>query len=410
MNAPLTRRLFIASSLSAAGGLVIAVAAPEVAAALPIGPDPWSSEILKHDPGEINAFVVVEPDNSILICIAKSEMGQGVMTSLAMIVAEELECDMAKVRVEYASANRNLIDSGPYQRMGTGGSSLARRSRVFLQQAGASARARLIAAAAKRWGVAPAACVARAGAVVHDPSGRTALYGELAADAAKIALGAEPAIKTPDQFKLMGTRAARLDTPVKVTGEAKFGIDTRLPEMVYAAVANCPVFGGKLKSYDAAAIKNRRGVIAVVPVEGGVAVVANRFWRAREALAAMHVAWDFGAAASSNSDQFRAQYRAALNGPVVNAVDRGDAKTAFAKAARHVDVLCEAPHLAHAPMEPLNATAHWRPDRLDVWLGTQDADGALTLAAEAGGLDPRNVYVHNCYLGGGFGRRAVNDE
>src|ERR1700722_16839547 len=168
MTAHLTRRLFVASSLSAAGGLMIAVAAPILAEATPLAAAPWSTEPLAHAAGEISAFVVVEPDNSILLRIAKSEMGQGVMTSLAMILAEELECDFAHVRVEYASANRNLIDGGPYQSMGTGGSSSVRKSRVFLQQAGASARARLVAVAAGRWGVAAETCLARSGAVWHE--------------------------------------------------------------------------------------------------------------------------------------------------------------------------------------------------------------------------------------------------
>jgi isoquinoline 1-oxidoreductase beta subunit len=337
-------------------------------------------------------------------------MGQGVMTSLAMIVAEELECDFATVKVEYASAHRNLTGGNMYQRMGTGGSSSVRGSRVYLQQAGASARGRLIAAAAARWGVEPAACSARAGRVWHEASDRSAPYGGLAADAASVVLGSEPAIKTPDQYKLMGSRAARLDTPLKVNGEAMFGIDTRLPDMVYAAVANCPVFGGKVKHFDQAAIAGRRGIIAVVAVENGVAVVADRFWRAKEALAALPITWDLGEAAATTSELFRAEYRAALDGPLVTALDRGDAQAEFAGAAKVVDAVYEAPHLAHAPMEPLNATAHWTPDRIDVWMGTQDPDGALKIAAKAGGVDARNVYVHNCFLGGGFGRRAINDE
>ena len=410
MTVHLTRRLFVTSSLSLAGGLVIAVAAPPLADATPLAAAPWSPETSAHAAGEINAFVVVEPDDSILVRISKSEMGQGVMTSLAMIVAEELECDFGRVRVEYASANRNLTDGNPYRSMGTGGSSSVRKSRVFLQQAGASARARLVAVAAGRWGVAPEACAARSGAVWHEPSHRSAAYGELASEAARIRLEVEPAIKTPDQFKLIGTRAARLDTPLKVNGEAKFGIDTRLPGMVYAAVANCPVFGGKLKSFDEAAIKDRRGFIAVVAVENGVAVVADRFWRAKEALAALPIVWEFGEAATANSETFRADYRAALDGPLVNAVDRGDAASAFPTAAKIVDAVYEAPHLAHAPMEPLNATAHWRPDGIDVWIGTQSPEEAIKIAAKAGGVDPRNVYVHNCFLGGGFGRRSVNDE
>jgi isoquinoline 1-oxidoreductase subunit beta len=409
MNAIVSRRSFITASLSAAGGLIVAVALPRFAEALPLGPEPWGPEALKTA-NEVNAFVVVEPDNMILLRIAKSEMGQGVMTSLAMIVAEELECDFAKVKVEYASATRNYLDGKPYGEMQTGGSSSVRRSRVALQQAGASARARLVAAAAARWSVAPAECAARGGAVFHDASGRSAAYGELAGEAADVSLPKEPAIKTPEQFKLIGQSQPRLDTPAKVTGAAKFGIDTRLPGMVYAAVANCPVFGGKAKSYDEAAIKGRRGFIAVVPVENGLAVVADRFWRAKEMAAALPIVWDEGAAASTDSEKFRADYRAALDGPLANAVRRGDAQGALATSPKVIEAVYETPHLAHAPMEPLNATVDWRPDRIDAWIGTQSPDAALKLAAEAGGVDPANVFIHNCYLGGGFGRRAVNDE
>ena len=337
-------------------------------------------------------------------------MGQGVLTSLAMIVAEELECDFAKVKVEYASAHRNLTDNNVYQSMGTGGSCSVRRSRVFLQQAGASARARLVAAAAAKWGVEPAACVADGGFVRHEASGRSATFGELAADAAKVALAAEPAIKTPDQFKLIGEGFRRIDTPLKVTGAARFGIDTRLPGMAYAAAANCPVFGGKLKSYDFSAISGRRGIIAAVPVTNGVAVVADNFWRAKEALNAMPIEWDFGPAASTDSAEFAAEYRAALDRPLADGGGHGDVAAAFANPAKVVEAVYEVPYLAHAPMEPLNATAHWRPDRIDVWMGTQAPELALALAAKAGGVDPSAVFVHNCFLGGGFGRRAVNDE
>jgi isoquinoline 1-oxidoreductase subunit beta len=409
MNVTVSRRSFVTAGLSAVGGLVVAVALPRLAEAIPLGPEPWGPEELKTA-HEVNAFVVVEPDGTILLRIAKSEMGQGVMTSLAMIVAEELECDFARVKVEYASANRNYLDGEPYGDMQTGGSSSVRRSRVALQQAGASARARLVAAAAARWNVAPTQCAARGGAVFHDASGRTAAYGELAGEAAKVSLRKEPTIKTPEQFRLIGQSQARLDTSVKVTGAAKFGIDTRLPGMVYAAVANCPVFGGRAKSYDEAAIRGRRGFIAIVPVENGVAVVADRFWRAKEMVAALPIAWDEGPAATTDSEKFGADYRAALDGPLANAVRRGDAKSALAASSKIVEALYETPHLAHAPMEPLNATVDWRPDRIDAWIGTQSPDAALRLASEVGGVDPANVFIHNCYLGGGFGRRAVNDE
>jgi isoquinoline 1-oxidoreductase beta subunit len=408
MTIALSRRSFIRVGLSAAGGLAVSALLPDFAAAAKISGEPW-------DPGEgagpeVGAFVVIDPDNSITLRVAKSEMGQGVLTSLAMILAEELGCDFSKVKVEYASAHRNLVDGNVYQSMGTGGSSSVRRSRVFLQQAGASARERLIAAAAARWSVEPAACAVAGATVRHDASGRSAAYGELAAEAAKITLPREPAIKTPDHFELIGFPLRRIDTPLKVTGAARFGIDTRLPGMAYAAVANCPVFGGKLKSYDFSKISGRRGVIAAVPVTNGVAVVADNFWRAKEALAAMPVEWDFGPLASTDSDGFRAEYRAALDGPLADGGGHGDLQAALASSATRVEAVYETPYLAHAPMEPLNATAHWRPDRIDVWMGTQSPETAIGLAAKAGGVDPRDVFVHNCFLGGGFGRRAVNDE
>ncbi|MGA8445789.1 MAG: xanthine dehydrogenase family protein molybdopterin-binding subunit [Roseiarcus sp.] len=409
MTIMLSRRSLIQAGLSAAGGLMITAFAPEFAGATTVAGEPWSPETGKS-PDEVNAFVVIDPDNSVTLRIAKSDMGQGVLTSMAMIVAEELECDFAKVKVEYASANRNLTDNNVYRSMGTGGSSSVRRSRVFLQQAGASARARLIAAAAAKWGVDPAACVVDGGFVRHQVSARSATFGELAADAAKVALAAEPAIKTPDQFKLIGEGLRRIDTPLKATGAARFGIDTRLPGIAYAAAANCPVFGGKLKSYDFSAISGRRGIIAAAPVTNGVAVVADNFWRAKEALNAMPIEWDFGPAASTDSAGFAAEYRAALDRPLADGGGHGDLAPAFANPAKVVEAVYEVPYLAHAPMEPLNATAYWRPDRIDVWMGTQAPESALALAAKAGGVDPSAVYVHNCFLGGGFGRRAINDE
>ncbi len=409
MTIALSRRAFIQAGLSAAGGLAIAAFAPEFAGATTISGQPWSPETGKA-PDEVNAFVVVDPDNSITLRVAKSEMGQGVLTSMAMILAEELECDFSRVKVEYASADRNLVDTNVYGSMGTGGSRSVRGSRVFLQQAGASARARLIAAAAARWSVEPASCVASGGVVRDDASGRSATFGELAADAAKVTLGLEPTIKTPDQFKLIGREVKRIDTTLKATGAARFGIDARLPGMAYAAVANCPVFGGKLKSYDFSAISKRRGILAAMPVTNGVAVVADNFWRAKEALQAMPVEWDFGPAGSTDSAGFAAEYRAALDGPLADGGGHGDIDAAFAKPAKTVEALYEVPYLAHAPMEPLNATAHWREDRIDVWMGTQAPESALAYAAKAGGVERKAVFVHNCFLGGGFGRRAVNDE
>jgi isoquinoline 1-oxidoreductase beta subunit len=410
MNAPvLSRRSFILAGLSSAGGLAVGFALDGTALALPVASQPWNPEAAAQ-PGEINAWILIEPDDTITIRVAKSEMGEGILTSLPMIVAEELECDWTKVKAEYASANRNNELGGIYRRMGTGGSSSVRTSREFLQQAGASARARLVEAAARRWGVPAEACIARNSQVLHVASGRAVSYGAIAAEAAAVRLARAPAIKTPDQYKLIGTPVARLDTAVKITGEAKFGIDTRVPDMLYAAVGACPVFGGKLTSYDEAAVKSRRGIVAVVPLEGAVAVVADRYWRAKEALAALPVVWDEGPAATTDSAQFRAVYRAALDGPAAIARNDGDVDAALNGAAKKVEALYEVPHLAHAPMEPLNCTAHWQPDRIDIWMGTQAPDNALKLAAATGGVQQANVFVHTCFLGGGFGRRSVNDE
>jgi isoquinoline 1-oxidoreductase beta subunit len=404
-GARFSRRRFLVTSLSAAGGLAVGVSLPGIAGAAVVAPEPWD----KGDLGEINAWILIEPDDRVVIRVAQSEMGEGVLTSMPMIIAEELACDWAKVTAEYASANRNVREDNVYRRMGTGGSSAVRRSREYLQQAGASARARLIAAAANRFGVAAGECEARNGTVYHAATGRSATYGSLAADAARVTLDHEPAIKTPDQFTFLGRATARLDTPLKVTGQAKFGIDTRLPDMLYAAVTTCPVFGGSVRSFDAKAVENRRGVKTVVAVPGGVAVVADRFWRAKEALAALPIEWDYGSGAGTSSEQFRQDYRAALDGPAATAVNSGDVEKALA-AGKPIEALYEVPHLAHAPMEPLNCTAQVQADRVDVWLGTQNPEAALRLAAKTSGLPPERVFVHNCFLGGGFGRRAVNDE
>jgi isoquinoline 1-oxidoreductase subunit beta len=408
-HAGLSRRGFIAAGLSAAGGLAIGVCLPDRAQALAAPPQPWD-KLAPANAHEVNAWVVIEPDGAVLIRVAKAEMGQGIFTSLPMLVAEELGCDWRMVTAEYASVTRNGAESGVYGRMGTGGSTSVRTSWQLLQQAGASARGRLVEAAARRWGVPVGECSVADGFVVHAASDRRIGFGEVAADAAAVKLIKEPAIKSPDQYRLAGQPLPRLDVPVKVTGAARFGIDARVPGMLYAAVVNCPVFGGKLKRADADAVKDRRGIKAVVPLGDAVAVVADNFWRAKEAAAALPVEWDYGAGAGTTSEQFRQDYRAALDGPAATARSLGDVAAAMPGAVKVVEALYEVPHVAHAPMEPLNCTADVRPDRVEVWLGTQNPEAALRLAAEAGGLKPEQVIVHNCFLGGGFGRRAVNDE
>ena len=298
-----------------------------------------------------------------------------------------------------------------YGPMATVGSRGVRTSWQMLLQAGASARVRLVAAAAKRWNVAEAECEAANSTVVHKASGRSLDYGALAAEAAPIKLAKEPAIRTPDQFKLIGKPLARLDTPVKINGAAKFAIDTQIPGMVYAAIAACPVFGGKLKSVDEPPVKGRRGVQQVVKLDNAVAVVADRFWRANEALALLKPEWEVGAAGATDSAQFAKLYRDTLDGPMVNARNDGDVEDAFAKGGKIVEAVYEAPHLPHATMEPLNATVRLEDDdKLEVWLGSQSPMGSIRQAAAASGLKAEQIIIHNCFLGGGFGRRSANDE
>jgi isoquinoline 1-oxidoreductase subunit beta len=402
----LSRRQFIVTALTAAGGLAIGIAP---AHALPIAAEPWSPEAT--DPLEFNAWLVIEPDDTILIRYPRSEMGQGSFTALPMMVAEELEADWSKVRAEFASANRNLREDFVYGKdMSSVGSHSVRLSHQQMQQVGASARVRLVLAASLRWGVRETECEAKQGRVVHKPSGRSLGYGAVAADAAGITPDHEPRLKTPAEWTLIGTPKPRLDVPPKVNGTAAYGIDTKVPGMVYAAVIGCPVPGGTLKDVDDGAAKAMRGVEAVVKLDDAVVVVADRFWRAKKAADALKVDWNPGPGAGTDSAQFAAAYRDALDGPAATARNHGDVEKAMADAAKHIEAVYEVPYLAHAPMEPLNATAHYRPDRLDVWIGTQNALSTLTTAAQVAGLSPDKIFIHNCFCGGGFGRRSFNDE
>ena len=405
----LSRRALISAVLSAGGGLAVGVFVPGFAQAKQLGAVLSGDESLT--PKEMNAFIVIDPDNTVTVRLPHTEMGQGAATALSMIVAEELECDWSKVKCEHASANRNLRDKGVYRTMTTVGSQGVRSSYVYLQQAGASARVRLIQAAAEQWKVPAADCAAADGAVTHGPTKRSLTFGALAPRAAAITLAAEPAIKTPDQYRFIGKRAARLDSAPKVNGSAKFGIDTQLPGMVYAAVANCPVFGGTLKSVDDTPAKGQRGVIAVVKLDNAVAVVADRYWRARATLALLKPEWDVGDRVSVDTPMLKKLYLDALDGPMVTAEKIGDPAGALAApGAKLVSATYEAPMLSHAPMEPMNATVQLSADRVDVWIGSQSPPSALRQAAQAAGVDPSKVFVHNCYVGGGFGRRTQHEE
>ncbi len=353
---------------------------------------------------------MIDPDETITIRIPHAEMGQGAGTANPMLVAEELECDWAKIKGEFASPNRNARENNVYKDQNTVGSRGVATSWQYLQQAGASARARLVQAAATQWNVPATECVAENGAVLHKASNRSLTYGKLAPAAAKITLDKEPAIKTPDQFKLVGKPLARLDTPVKVNGAAKFGIDTRIDGMTYAAIISCPVVGGTVASVDESAIAGKRGIVKVVRLDDAVAVVADNTWRAQEALNALKITWNYGPGASADTAQMKKFYRDGLNEPLVDVRKDGDAAGTLAQAAKVIEATYEVPHLAHVPMEPLNATVKLAADRLDVWMGTQSAMATLGLAAQTSGLKPEQCFIHNAYLGGGFGRRSRSDE
>jgi isoquinoline 1-oxidoreductase beta subunit len=409
--AQLTRRHFIVAGATAAGGFMIGIGGlPHRAQAADVAAQPWNDDNA-YAPNEIDAWIAIDPDDSILIRYQRSEMGQGSMTALPMIIAEELQCDWSKVRIEYASPNRNLRENKVYGAMFSNGSRSVRGSQKMLQQVGASARERLIAAAAARWDVPASECSAAASAVTHKPSGRSLRFGELAADAAKVALAKEPAIKTPDQYTFIGKPMPRIDVVRKVDGSAKFGIDAQVPGMVFAAINACPVPGGKLKSVDDSVLAGAPGIIQVVKLDRAVAVVAtDSYWRAKRALSRLQPEWDVGDAGKVDSEQLSKDFHAALSEPMQSARNDGDVDKAMPGAAKTFEAVYETPYLSHSPMEPMNATVHLQPDRLDVWVGTQDAAEALEAAAHASGLKPEQVYVHNAFVGGGFGRRDANDE
>ena len=411
MNADLTRRYFLLTATSAAGGLMLGIGTDFTEArAATVVAQPWNEDNA-YAANEIDAWIAIDPDDSILIRYQRSEMGQGSMTALPMIITEELHCDWSRVRIEYASPNRNVRENKVYGAMFSNGSRSVRASQKKMQQVGASGRERLIAAAAARWNVPAAECTAASSVVTHAPSGRTLRYGELTADAAKIKLAQEPAIKTPDQFTFIGKPMPRIDVVHKIDGSAKFGIDAQVPGMVFAAINACPVPGGKLKSVDESALAGAPGVLAVVKLDNAVAVVADgSYWRAKQALARLHPEWDGGEAASVDSDKLSQEFRAALNDTMVSARNDGDVDQALSGGAKIFEAIYETPYLSHSPMEPLNATVHLQPDRLDVWVGTQAADEATEAAAKAAGLEPEKVYVHNGFVGGGFGRRDASDE
>jgi len=396
-----SRRAFLKASAAVGGGLALEIAFPALAqvskAARPSGP-------------ELTAWIVIRPNDEVMIRVARSEMGQGSSTGLPMLVAEELECDWRKVKFEFVSSAENLRRNRAWGSMATGGSQSIRASQEYLRKAGATAREMLIAAAAQRWKVDASDCDAENSTIIHRPSGRKVRFGQVAAAAAKLEPPAEVKLKDPKDWNLLGRSARRLDMQDKVTGKPIFGVDVQLPGMVYAAIAQCPVFRGKLRTVPDEQLLGLRGLVKVVKLEDAVAVVADSWWRASKMLKLLPIEWDTGANGAANTASIREFVRLGLeDSSIPVARNDGDVEAAFGRAAKLVEAEYFVPFLNHAPLEPMNCTALVKGDRVEVWAPTQNAEATHAAAADAAGVPLENVEVHLTYLGGGFGRRGFQD-
>jgi isoquinoline 1-oxidoreductase beta subunit len=356
-----------------------------------------------------NAFVRIGTDGRVTLIMNQVEMGQGMYTSMPMLIAEELEVGLDQVELEHAPPDDKLYANPIFGFQATGGSTSVRAMYAPLRKAGAAARTMLVTAAAQTWKVDPVSCRAQKGVVTHTPTGRTLTYGALADKAAKLPVPDNVTLKDPKDFRLIGTPAKRLDTPAKVTGSAQFGIDVRLPGMKIATVAASPVVGGKVAGLDDSKAKAIKGVRQIVRLDDAVAVVADHMWAAKQGLAALAIRWDDGPNAKVSTADVVQGLDAASQKPGVVARKQGDAAAAIAGAGRKIDAVYQVPFLAHATMEPMNCTVHVRKDGCEVWTGSQVLSRAQATAAQVTGLPLDKVVVHNHLLGGGFGRRLEHD-
>jgi isoquinoline 1-oxidoreductase beta subunit len=396
----LSRRTFLQASAVAGGGFMLSLHLPAA------GSEAKAAEGERFAP---NAFIRIDSDGQIILIMPYVEMGQGTYTSIPMLIAEELEVDLKQVRLEHAPPDNKLYMNPLLGEQATGNSNAVRGGWKPLREAGATARTMLVAAAAERWNVDGASCQAKSGEVLHPPTNRRATYGELAADAAHMPVPQNVALKRQQDFKLIGTPAKRLDTPLKINGSAVYGIDVRLPGMKFATLAQSPVFGGRLKSVDDTAAKAVKGVRQIVRLDDAVAVVGDHMGAAKKGLAALKVEWDDGPHAKlTTSDVSDALEKATLS-PGAVAQDIGDVDKAIAGAATKVEASYHLPFLAHATMEPMNCTVHVRNDSCEIWVGNQAIARAQAAAAKALGLPLEKVVLRNHLLGGGFGRRLEPD-
>ena len=399
----LNRRAFVIGTATAGAGLALGLD-------IPFG-GPTVVRAADGSP-EVNAWVVIRPDDTVVIRIARSEMGQGTLTGLAQLVAEELECDWSKVTTEYPTPGQSVARKRAWGDFSTGGSRGIRTSQEYVRKGGATARTMLIQAAANEWKVPASECTAANSVITHTPSGRTTTYGKVVEAAARLEPPADVKLKDPKDWKLAGKALKRLDTADKTTGKMTYGIDIKLPGMLNAAIKDCPVFGGKLKSFDEAKVTGMKGVKKVVQVnDHAVAVVADTWWHAKSALDALPIVWDEGENAKVSSESIAKWLEEGLDAsqPAFIGNQNGDAKAAVASAAKKVEAVYNYPYQNHATMEPLNATALYTADKCDVWCGTQNGEAAFAATLEASGLPADKCEVHKLILGGGFGRRGQTD-
>ena len=385
----ISRRSFVIGTAAVGGGLALGLS-------IPLG-----GRVVRAQDGspEITAWVVIRPDDTVVIRIARSEMGQGSLTGLAQLVAEELECDWAKVTTEYPTPGESVKRKRVWGDFSTGGSRGIRSSHEYVRKGGATARTMLVQAAADAWGVPASECSAANSVITHGRSGRTTTYGKVAAAAAKLTPPADVALKDPKDWKLIGKSVKRLDTMNKLTGAQVYGFDMKLPGMLNAAIKDCPVFGGKVKSFEAATVRGMPGVRHVVQVgDSAVAVVADTWWQAKTALDALPIAWDEGPNAKVSSATIADMLKAGLDADEAFVANQnGDVKAAIAGAAKKVEAVYAYPFLNHAPMEPMNATARYTADRCEVWVPTQNGEAAFAATLEASGLPADKCEVYKIH-------------
>ena len=405
VNSKISRRKFFIGSAAAGGGLAIGFNIPGVRDAL-------AQKVIGTTGNEVGAWVFIKPNDDVVIRIARSEMGQGTLTGLAQLVAEELDCDWKKVKWEYPTPGQNLARNRVWGDMSTGGSRGIRGSQDYVRKGGAAAREMLIQAAANDWKVPTGECTVEAGVITHTPSKRKTTYGKVATAAAKLEPPKSIALKEPKDWKLAGKPLKRLDTVDKLSGKQVYGIDIKLPGMVVASIRDAPVHGGKIKSFDGAKAKAMPGVTHVLQVgSSAVAVVADTWWRANKALAEVKVVYEDDpntkVSSASVAQLLKEGLEATENVSAYNKV--GDALGAISGAVKKIDAIYTAPYWHHVTMEPMNCTAKWTPEKCEVWVPTQNGDAALAACAEAAGLQPSQCDVYKVQLGGGFGRRGFQD-